>query len=415
VSSPSRRLGRSNFAALHTHNAALYFATQTLSMVGTFVQMFAQAWLVLTISGDTAALPLSIALQTLPLLVLGTWGGALADRLDNRRLLLATTAANAVLALTLGVLVSRGGVDVGVVYLFGILGGLVTVVERPATQAFLAEIVAPEQITSAVGINSMIFPFARLAGPPLAGLSIAAFGLAGCFIVNAMSFVVFFIGMLALRRADLYERRRTPQRKKMISAGLRYARRDRTVGHSLVVMFFVGLAGFNFMAAIPMMGKYTFHLTESGLVIPMAAGAVGSLLAGALGAGFAHPTLRTQAICVVAFGAILLMSGLAPTTTMWTVASVAVGFTAVLFTTITGQLLQQASAPEMLGRVMALNSIAFLGTTPFGMVMVAWLASTYTARAPFTVGGAAVLVTGLVSAATIARHRTPEPAGISAG
>lgn len=369
------------------------------------MQAFAQAWLVLEISGDRASLPLTIAIQTLPLLIFGTWGGSVADRFDNRRLLVATSIVNAVLAVVLGFIARADSATVGAVYVIGALTGFVTVIERPATQAFLSEIVPPSEITSAVGLNAMVFPVARLAGPPLSSLAIAGLGLAWCFFLNAASFGVIIVGLLAMRRADMFERVRRPSRHGMVADGLRYARRDRVVRHALVVMFFVGLAGFNFMAVMPMMAKYTFGLSDRGLVLPMALSAIGSLAAGAFAASVARPTLWTLAVSATGFGALLVAYGAAPTTLWWTVLSLPVGVAATLFTTFVASVLQRTARPDMLGRVMALNSIALLGTTPIGMLLVAWTSSALDPRAPFILGGAAVVVTGLASWALVRSTR----------
>jgi predicted MFS family arabinose efflux permease len=391
------------FAALHRFNGAVYFGTLTVSTVGTFMQSFAQAWLVLTITGNRTALPFTIALQTLPLLFFGTVGGTITDRFDNRRLLLATSVVNAGSAFALGVLSSRATVSVGVVYVFSVLGGFVTVIERPATQAYLSQIVAPSEITAAVGLNSMIFPFARLAGPPLASLAISTGGLAWCFHLNAVSYMVFVVGLVSLRTNQLQKRTRSVSRQGMAAAGLRYARDDAVVSQVLLVMLFVGFAGFNFLAVIPMMGKFTFHLSERGLVLPMAASAIGSLAAGALAAGVEQPGRRLQAITAVAFGGLLVAYGTAPTTLLWTAISFPVGVAATLFQTFTSATLQRVSRPDMLGRVLALNSIAFIGTTPLGMVFVTVLTRSFGARGPFVAGGTVVAVAGASSAAFLIR------------
>jgi MFS family permease len=225
------------FAALRRYNGAVYFGTLTVSTVGTFMQSFAHAWLVLTITGNRTSLPITIALQTLPLLLFGTVGGMIVDRFDNRRLLLTTSVINAVLALALGVIANLATLAVGVVYVFSVLGSFVTVVERLSTQAFLSQIVQPSEITAGVGLSSMIFPFARLAGPPLAAVAISARGLAWCFHLNAASYVVFVAGLLVLRADQLRPRTRSVSRAGMAVAGLRYARHDAVVSQVLGMLF----------------------------------------------------------------------------------------------------------------------------------------------------------------------------------
>lgn len=395
----------SRFAALQGFNLRVFVVGSTLSYVGSFVQMFAQSWLVLSITGDRASLPYSIGLSTLPLLLFGTWGGSVVDRLDNRRLMMFTTTANATLALVLAVLVQRGQISVGAVYIVATVSGFVSVFERPAMQAVLSELAPPEHITSAVALNAMVFPIARLLGPPLASLVIAASSIAACFYVNAASYLFFFAALLLLRRRDMIARVARCPRKGMVTAGLRYARHNPVVGPVLLGMFFVGLAGFNFTTVMPLMAKYTFHVSEGRLSVPLSLSAVGSIAAGIAVAGLKRPTIRWLGVCAVSFGVLLAMYGGAPSYLGWVLVSLPVGFAATVYTTMVTQLLQKSSRPDMLGRVMALYGIAFLGTTPLGALCVALLSTSFSTRAPFLVGGTVVFLTGVATLVFVTRSR----------
>lgn len=380
-------------AALRSFNVRTYLAGSSMSYIGTFTQNFAQWWLVLTISGNRAALPITIGLQAVPLLLLGTWGGTIVDRLDNRRLLTVTTILNAAAAIALGVIVATGHATVSAVYLFSLLSGILLVLERPALQAILSELATADEIPSAVALNGMVQPLSRLIGPPLASLIIAVGSIQLCCFVNAGSYLLFLASLAALRRHDMLPRRQAASRKGLVVAGLRYARHDPVVGPVLLAMFFIGLAGFNFPMVMPLMAKYTFHVSEARLSVPMACSAIGSLIGGVVVAGLRKPSLRMLGIGAAAFAVALAAYGAAPSYALWVAAAFPVGFITSVYTTMVIQLLQQASRPEMLGRVMALYGIAFLGTTPFGAILVAWLASSYSARAPFIAGAAVVLLT----------------------
>ncbi len=382
-------------AALRSFNVRAYLLGSSLSYIGTFTQAFAQWWLVLTISGNRSALPITIGLQAAPLLLLGTWGGTFVDRFDNRRLLGVTTVLNVLAAVGLGLIVSAGGATVGVVYLFSLLSGMLLVFERPALQAILSELAQPDEISSAVALNAMVQPLSRLVGPPLASLIIAVSSIQMCCYVNGLSYVLFLGSLLVLRRHEMLPRRRAGSRRGMVVAGWRYARRDPVVGPVLLAMFFVGLAGFNFPMVMPLMAKYTFHVSAARLSVPMACSAVGSLIGGAWVAGLRTPTMRMLGVGAAVFGVVLAAYGGAPTYALWVAVAFPIGVVTAVFTTMVLQLLQESSRPEMLGRVMALYGMAFLGTTPLGAVLVAWLASTFDARAPFVVGGAVVLLTGV--------------------
>lgn len=381
-------------AALKSFNVRAYLLGSSLSYIGTFTQAFAQWWLVLTISGNRTALPITIGLQAAPLLLLGTWGGTIVDRFDNRRLLGVTTVLNVMAAVGLGLVVAAGDATVGTVYLFSLLSGMLLVFERPALQAILSELAQPDEISSAVGLNAMVQPLSRLVGPPLASLIIAVSSIQMCCYVNGVSYALFLLSLVVLRRGEMLPRRQAGSRKGMVMAGWRYARQDPIVGPVLLAMFFVGLAGFNFPMVMPLMAKYTFHVSAARLSVPMACSAIGSLIGGAVVAGMRTPTMRMLGVGAATFGVVLAAYGGAPTYALWVAVAFPIGIITAVYTTMVIQLLQQSSRPEMLGRVMALYGMAFLGTTPIGALLVAWLASSFDARAPFLVGGTVVLFTG---------------------
>ena len=265
-------------AALKSFNVRAYLVGSSLSYIGTFTQNFAQYWLVLTISGNRTALPITIGLQAAPLLLFGTWGGTIVDRFDNRRLLVITTLLNTMAAVALGVVVAAGDATVGLVYLFSLLSGILLVFERPALQAILTELAQPDEIPSAVGLNAMVQPLSRLVGPPLASFIIAVRGISMCCYINGASYLLFLVSLVVLRRREMLPRRAAGTRQGMVRAGLRYARRDPVIGPVMLAMFFVGLAGFNFQMVMPMMARYTFHVSEARLSVPMACSAIGSLV-----------------------------------------------------------------------------------------------------------------------------------------
>ena len=397
-------------AALQSFNVRAYLSGSSLSYIGTFTQAFAQWWLVLTLSGNRSALPITIGLQAAPLLLLGTWGGTIVDRVDNRRLLGITTMLNMVAALALGVIVAAGDATVGIVYFFSLLSGILLVFERPALQAILTELAQPDEIASAVGLNAMVQPLSRLVGPPLASLIIAVSSIQACCYVNAASYLLFLVSLTMLRRNEMLPRRPTGPRKGMAMAGFRYARHDPVIGPVMLSMFFVGLAGFNFPMVMPMMARYTFHVSQARLSVPMACSAIGSLIGGAVVAGMRKPTVRMLGAGAAVFGVVLAAYGGAPNYALWVTVAFPIGVITAVYTTMVVQLLQQSSRPDMLGRVMSLHSIAFLGTTPVGAILIAWLASSFNARAPFLAGGTIVMLTGVATLARATRCTQHRPA-----
>lgn len=383
-------------------NVRRYLIGGAVSFVGSFGQGFAQVLLVLRLSDNKTAVPLIIALQTVPLLVLGTWGGTIADRFDNRTVLLVTSVVSAAVAGVLGVFVSTGHASVLVVDIFAVLLGTVAVFERPAAQAILSELVPPDDVGAAVTMNAMLAPIARLLGPPLASGLTAFAGLAFAFYGNALSYVVLLWALLRLRRSEMFPRRRATARKGLVKAGFIYARHDPVVGPALFMMFVVGLAAFNFQSVLPLMSKFTFSLNpadshDAGLTaLVQTISAVGSLFAGVAIGWIRKPTLASQAIWAIVFGAVLMAFAASPSYWWWAAIAFPVGIVATGFTTLTTSILQSSTRPDMLGRVMALFTIAFMGTTPLGAAAVAALASTFNARAPFVVGGSVTVLGGVV-------------------
>ena len=400
---PTTRQTRSRLDVLRdSPNVRRYLIGGAVSFVGSFGQGFAQVLLVLRLSNNKTAVPLIIALQTVPLLLLGSWGGTIADRVDNRTVLLITSVVSAAIACVLGVFVSTGHASVLVVTIFAVLLGVVAVFERPAAQAILSELVPPEDVGPAVTMNAMLAPIARLLGPPLASGLTAFAGLAFAFYGNALSYVVLLWALLRVRRSEMFPRRRATAGKGLVKAGFVYARHDPVVGPTLLMMFVVGLAAFNFQSVLPLMSKFTFGLNpannhDAGLTaLVQTISAVGSLFAGIAIGWIRKPTLASQAVWAIVFGAALLAFAASPSYWWWAAIAFPVGIVATGFTTLTTSILQSSTRPDMLGRVMALFSIAFMGTTPLGAAAVAGLASVFNARAPFVVGGSVTALGGIV-------------------
>src|SRR3954452_10377893 len=206
MTSPRRGGVSRSLRALSNRNFRAFFIGQVISTVGTWMQMLAQAWLVLQLANSGSALGITIALQTLPVLLIGAWGGVIADRVNNRRLLLLTTVASMAQAAGLGFMVASGHITVHWVYLFATFVGLIAAFDRPAMQALIYELVGPDDLPSAVGIASTINSTGRLAGPALAGVLISTVGIASCFFVNAVSFAAVLVALLTLRTSEMFQR-----------------------------------------------------------------------------------------------------------------------------------------------------------------------------------------------------------------
>jgi MFS family permease len=397
------------FSSLKVRNYRLYFIGQAISMCGTWMQTVGQAWLVLKLTGSGTALGLVIALQFLPVLILGPFGGVLVDRLPKRRVLFITQLASAVPALILGVLVSTGSVRLWQVYVLAACLGLVATVDNPTRQTFVLEMVGPENLSNAVTLNSVMLNGARIIGPALAGLLIATVGLAACFYLNAASYLAVLVALAMMDTAQLNVVARTARARGQLREGFRYVWAAPVLRDSLVMMAIVGTLSYEFQVILPLVAKYTFHgnaATYSALTASMGAGAV---VGGLLTASRRHRGPLALVKATLLLGAVILIAAAAPTLTLEMAALVAVGAASITFLSLGTTVLQLEAAPEMRGRVMGLWAVAFIGSTPVGGPIIGFIGEHLGPRIGLVVGGGAAVVAGAIGLATVhwARRNTP--------
>lgn len=402
-----RRLGHDTFASLHNRNYRLYFVGQTISVSGTWMQQLAQAVLILQLTNKSGtALGILTALQFLPMLVLGAWGGVIADRFDKRRILFATQIAAGVLALVMGVIVSTGHAEVWNVYLLSFLLGFVNVVDNPARQTFVLEMVGREDLPNAVSLNSVVMNSSRVVGPAIAAALITVFGIAPCFYINAASYGAVLLA-LSMMDTSLLHRMPTVERAKgQLREGLRYAWSEPLVRIPLLMMAVIGTLAFNFQVVIPLIATKTFDAGAGGIALLLSCMGAGAVLGGlsvASRRGVSYKRLLTLAM---AMGVTILVAAAAPTLATEALAQFAMGASAFAFIAVANTTIQLTSAPEMRGRVMALYAIAFLGSTPIGGPIVGWISQQYGARVGFAIGGVAAIVATAVAGRALVRHRS---------
>jgi MFS family permease len=384
-------------------NYRRYFAGQLVSLSGTWMQVVAEMWLVLQLTHSGVAVGIAAALQFAPMLIGGAWGGLIADRLPKRRLLIATQTAMAVPALALLALTATGAIELWMLYLLIFARGAVNAVDNPARQAFLVELVGPDRLVNAVSLGSALINGARTIGPALAGVVIATAGVAPCFAINALSFVAM---IAALRGMDARALRSVPPAARepgQVRSGLRYVRATPELWIPLVLMALVGTFTFNFQVLLPLLA--TFSLgggagTYAALTTAMGLGAI----AGAIANG-ARSRVRPGLLAgaAAAFGALTALLAAVPGTALATLALVPVGAASVVFAASVNSFLQLAVAPHMRGRVMALYSVVFLGSTPIGGPLMGWVAGAAGPRAALALGGLAAVGAGLWARAAFSR------------
>lgn len=400
-----RAVGARTFRSLRIRNYRLFFIGQLISVTGTWMQTVAQSWLVLNLTGSGVALGVTVALQFLPMLLFGIWGGLLADRLDKRKLLVATQAGGGLLALALWALVVAGVVELWMVYVLAFLLGVVTMVDMPARQAFVIEMVGHDEVPNAVGLNSAMFNTGRILGPAAAGVTIASLGIAPAFLANAISYLAVIAGLLAMRADELFRREPPERRRGDVRAGLRYVWSDSTLRSTLFLVAVLGMFGFNFVVVLPLLARYTFHGGAGLYSLFTVLMSVGSLVGALVAASRTSPTRGMLVGSGAVFGVLMLVTAAAPSAATTSVLLVAVGLAVMLFLATANTTLQLNSEPAMRGRVMALYGLLFLGSTPVGGPLLGWIAQHWGPRTGLALGGASSLAAAVVAIAGIRNRR----------
>ncbi|NYE45185.1 MFS family permease [Spinactinospora alkalitolerans] len=387
------------FRSLTVRNYRLFAMGQVVSNTGTWMQRIAQDWLVLQLSGGSGmALGVTTALQFLPMLLFGLWGGTLVDRMSKRRLLIATQATMGVLALGLGVIATAGAAQVWHVYLFAFALGMVTVVDNPARQTFVVEMVGRDDLPNAIALNSASFQLGRVAGPAVAGLLIAVIGSGPVFLINALSFIAVLTGLWMMRPGELHVTEPAPRTKGQIREGLRYIRGRPDLMLLLLMTAFLQMFGANVQNQIALMTNNVFQAGAGAFGVAAAAIAVGALAGALLAARRDRPRLRTVLAGAFVFGALEIASAAAPGYLPFVLVLVPMGVAFLTFNTAMNATFQLGVDPQMRGRVMSMYMLVFLGMAPIGAPIVGFLADTFGPQVSLATGGVVtVVVTALVA------------------
>jgi MFS family permease len=400
-----RRAGRLTFAALAVPNYRRYYGGQAISLIGTWMQMTAQAWLVLTLTHSSTALGLIVALQTIPVLLLAPYGGVIADRVDKRRLMVILQSAMGVQALILGVLTVTGAVRVWQIGLLAALLGLNNAFENPSRQSFMLEMVGPDHLRNAVSLNSVLVNVARTIGPAVAGILIATVGEGVCFLVNAASFVAVVGSLVTMDLTALNPTAPMPRAKGQLREGLHYVRSTRGLAIPLLMMAAVGCLTYEFQVSLPVMASRGLHVGASGYGFMTAAMGVGAVAGGLLVAARGKTGLWPLILAATAFGVAMSLATLAPSLAVELVALAAAGGASISFMATGNSTLQLRSDPAMRGRVMALWFVAFQGSTPIGGPIVGVTMALLGARAGLGLGALTCFAVALAGATALHRFR----------
>jgi MFS family permease len=392
------------FSSLTIRNYRLWVVGQGISLSGTWMQTVAQGLLVLQLTGSGTALGLVTALQTIPVLLFGPWGGVVADRFPKRRILYVTQAVSAVLGLLLGTLVATGAVRIEMVYLLALCLGAVSAVDNPTRQAFVLEMVGKEEIVNAISLNSTEINLARVVGPAIAGILIASVGLAACFLINGFSFLAVLAVLMAMRAEEL---RPTPLASRMpgqLRQGLQYVRASPVIRTILVMMAVIGTFTYEFSVSLPLFAEVTFRQGPATYAAMTAAMGVGAVVGGLYTASRGTGSPQRLISAALLFGGTVLLTAVAPSLPLALLALVAVGFCSIGFTSLGNATLQLATSAEMRGRVMALWTVAFLGSTPIGGPLIGAIGEHVGPRWALALGGVAAVVAAGLGAGVFGRQ-----------
>ncbi len=394
---------RATFAALEVRNYRLYLTGQAVSLVGTWMQSIALSWLVFELTGSGTAIGLVVAAQFVPVLVLGAYGGLLADRVAKRRLLIATQSLLALLALVLGLLTVTHVVQLWMVYAVAVALGTTQAADNPARQSFVTEMVGPERVQNAVSLNSVLVNGSRIVGPAIGGGLIATVGVGVCFLVNAGSFVAVIVALALMRADELAPAPPLARGRGQLRDGLRSVRATTGLLVPLMMMALIGTLAYEFPVVLPLLAHRTLHGGAPVFGFLTAAMGTGAVAGGLAVATFGETGLVPLTAAALALGTAIALAALMPTLATELAALVLVGAASISFIATGNSTLQLTSAPAFRGRVMALWTITFLGTTPIGGPIVGAVSEYTSPRLGLALGALSCLAAAALGVVALRR------------
>lgn len=394
------------FSSLGNPNYRLYWFGQLISLTGTWMQRLAQDWLVLSLTNSPLALGAVSMLQFLPITIFSLYGGVIADRFPKRKLLLITQTVATLQAIVMAALTSLGMIQLWQVYVLAFILGLSNAFDQPARQSFPVELVGRSEVANAVALNSTLFNMSRIIGPSLAGIAIATIGIAGCFWLNAVSFLGTIGSLLLMNPHRFFAAPKRPRGnvRELLRGGISYAFRTPPVFVLLISMLFVGTFGFNFTTFLPLLARFVLHTNSLGYGFLFAGLGGGSLLA-ALALAFSRAqSQRTVFAGGIAFVVLLALLGLSHHYALSLVLLTLVGLSSVIYSAATQTRLQVLVPDELRGRVMSLYTLVFAGSVPLGSLFIGAIAERISVEVAIEIC-CALSAVGLLLALLYARRR----------
>lgn len=389
------------FSSLAIRNYRLFFIGQIVSLSGTWMQTVVLGWLVIELSGSGTQLGLVVALQFLPLLFLGPWGGVIVDRFKKRTILTVTSSLYGLLVSGMALLIFIGAIELWMLYVFAFLLGMLRIFENTAQQTFVAEMVPAGELKNAVSLNSLAVNLARVVGPTLGGALIAGFGMAFCFLFNALTYVVVLVILFMMRESEINMAVTNAKKSGQLGEGLRYMLADPLIKHILLMMAVIGTFAYEFQVSLPLLADQTFHGGVASYAMLLSAMGVGSVAGGLYAAGQKKVAPQFLITFAILFGLSIVVTALLPTLDASIAGMLFVGFFSINVLTLGNTMLQLECVPEMRGRVMALWGVALVGSTAIGGPIIGFIGEYAGARWGLASGGLITVLAAVIAAGNL--------------
>lgn len=388
---------RRTFSSLSVRNFRLFISGQVISLCGTWMQTIAISWLVFELSHSGTILGLAVASQFVPILIFGAWGGLIADKFNKRHVLFITQSVFAILAMVLGLLALLHVIQLWEIFVISVLIGFVQVVDNPTRQSFVAEMVGTDRIRNAVTLNSTMVNLARVIGPSFGGILIATIGVGMCFVINSLTFIAILIALFLMHANELHTAPVRIQEKGQLKAGFRYVLSKPNLKITLLMMFIIGTFAYEFPVIFPLFATQVLHGHAATYSAMMVATGIGAVLGGVYTAGHSPKSENPLILVALLFGVSILITAFMPTGILVLALLIIVGALSILFIALGNSTLQLNSSSEMRGRVMALWTVAFLGTTPIGGPIIGYISDHSNPRIGLATGGISAVIAGLIA------------------
>ncbi len=403
--SPIQKFANNTFSSLKIRNFRLYFIGHVFSQSGSWMQTVALGWLVLLLTKSGTQLGLVVALQFVPLLIFGPWGGLIADRHSKRKILYFTQASFAILVFLISILVYTDTVAIWMLYIFSLGLGIVRIFDNPARQTFVSELVDSANVRNAVSLNSTAGNSARAIGPSIGGILIASVGIAACFLFNALSYLVTIFMLTKMREEEFVTAPRQEKAKGQLTEGFAYIMATPLIRNTLIMMAFIGTFAYEFQVSLPLMAERVFHGDAGSYALLLSTFGVGAVVGGLFAAGRKEIIPSHLTDLAIVFGICIIGTALMPTIEYATVGMFFVGFVSINLTALGNTMLQLESLPHMRGRVLSLWSMAMIGSTAVGGPIVGIIGQYFGGRWALGIGGIVAILVALYISRTLIKDR----------